>query len=799
MTHCPELLAPAGGFDAACAAFLYGADAVYLGLPRFSARAEAENFTSGDLRKIIGYARSFSVPKKVYITLNTLIFEKEREALLESLALLDELEADGVIVQDLGLAGILRRYFPKIPLHASTQLACHSTAGAKALKDFGFTRVVTARELSLDEAAAIGKNAGIEVEVFIHGALCYSYSGLCLFSALATGRSGNRGRCAYCCRDEFTPLDKNGRPLQADSRSHPFSMRDLSTLSEIEALCQPGIVSLKIEGRMKNPLYVAAVTDLYRHALDRSLSPDALEVKAADLHTIFSRPWTPLYTRDRQTPPEAVIDPVAVGHRGQPIGCIRNVFSDASGTRWLRFDSNRPLEKHDGIQVELSSGGRPFGFPVDAMRRPKTNRLLTTCSGGPVEIALPKDAPVLPPRTPVFCSASQAVRRAFPVNHPPAVQCRLLRPVDIHLTFTFEALTAKATLPDGTSVVQTLSVALSPARSPEQTGDAVRRAFQRMGDDGFRLEKLTLDDPANLYSPPSLLNSLRRQLTEALKEKAETDRQFRLQSLRQTLVREIPVTADAPDLPPRIHLRLSPDAPRSFVRQIRPASLVLACAANTTMDDLRLWFEIGEELGANALRFALPVIIRDHEKSGVQALVLELFARGCRKFEVPDLAGLFFLKEMLPAGEELDISSDWTWYAFNTDAVSIQQACGLNSCVTSPEDTLSNLILTAPVRKAAFPVCEVLVYQYTPVFISETRPLVPTGTVTLVNRKTSRYFSVYRQQRWITLSFRPWSILEHLSELRSAGYTDFRIDISWVPPEYQQDLFSGNNFSALFS
>ncbi|MBO7181292.1 MAG: U32 family peptidase, partial [Kiritimatiellae bacterium] len=303
----PELLAPAGSFDAALAAFAYGADAIYLGLSRFSARADAANFSDEELAQIVAYARNLERPRKVYVTLNTLIETHEFEALIPSLSLLEKLSIDGVIVQDLGLAARIHRQFPSIPLHASTQLACTSLAGARALKAMGFVRIVTARELTLAEAAEIGRKADVEIEVFVHGALCYSISGLCLFSSLTTGRSGNRGRCAYCCRQAFREVSSKTGEV---STCHPFSMRDLALIDCGEALRTLPLASLKIEGRMKNPLYVAAVTDLYRTLLDGKLTPALRAKKTEDLRTIFSRPWTTLYATDLKTPVEAIIDPL---------------------------------------------------------------------------------------------------------------------------------------------------------------------------------------------------------------------------------------------------------------------------------------------------------------------------------------------------------------------------------------------------------------------------------------------------------------------------------------------------------
>lgn len=232
-----ELLAPAGDKEAAYSAFYFGADAIYLGLKHFSARAEAVNFEKADLDEITAYAHHLG--KKVYVAINTLMQEDELPSLMESLKICSDCQVDAVIVQDLGVARLVKRCFPSLSLHASTQMAVHNLAGALALKKQGFERVVLARELSLAEILHIQEKAGVEIEVFVHGALCYSYSGLCLFSSLTTSRSANRGKCVYSCRSLF---ERNGE------KSHLFSMKDLAL--EKDVLKLKGI-SLKIEGRKK--------------------------------------------------------------------------------------------------------------------------------------------------------------------------------------------------------------------------------------------------------------------------------------------------------------------------------------------------------------------------------------------------------------------------------------------------------------------------------------------------------------------------------------------------------------------
>ena len=200
-----ELLAPAGDTEAGYAALYYGADAVYLGLKHFSARATAANFGADDLNEFVGYAHSLG--RKVYVAVNTLLQEDELPELLKALDLCAKYKVDALIVQDLGVARIVREAYPELELHASTQMAVHNKEGALALQKIGFSRVVLARELTLNEIREIAAIPGLETEAFIHGALCYSYSGLCMFSSLETGKSANRGKCLYPCRAAFGGCD----------------------------------------------------------------------------------------------------------------------------------------------------------------------------------------------------------------------------------------------------------------------------------------------------------------------------------------------------------------------------------------------------------------------------------------------------------------------------------------------------------------------------------------------------------------------------------------------------------------
>lgn len=278
-----EILAPAGNMDCFLAAINAGADAVYMAGKSYGARAEAGNFTEEEFVKALDIAHIHG--RKIYLTLNTLVKEKEWGNLYSFLLPLYEAGLGGVIIQDLGLLDYLSRNFPKLPLHASTQMTITHPLSAKLLKESGIVRVVPARELSLDEIKNIKEEAGVEVEAFIHGAMCYCYSGQCLFSSFLGGRSGNRGRCAGTCRLPYS-IDESSNNKSIKKDVYPLSLKDLCTIDYIGELIDAGIDSFKIEGRLKSPEYVAGVTHLYRKYVDFHLMGQDIKVSDDDRYML---------------------------------------------------------------------------------------------------------------------------------------------------------------------------------------------------------------------------------------------------------------------------------------------------------------------------------------------------------------------------------------------------------------------------------------------------------------------------------------------------------------------------------
>ncbi len=291
MTRTVELLAPAGSYEGLVAAINAGADAVYIGGQKFGARAYADNPEQEKLIEGIQYAHFHG--KKVHMTINTLLKEKElQKELYQYLLPYYEAGLDAVIVQDVGVVKFIQEYFPGLPIHASTQMTLTGELGAKFWEEHGVERVVLARELSLREVEHVCRNTNIEVECFVHGAICYCYSGQCLFSSFLGGRSGNRGRCAQPCRLPYQAYQENKRICGKD-QVYPLSLKDMMTVQYLPQLIDAGITSFKIEGRMKRMEYGAGVVEIYRKYIDLYLNnPDNYKVDGADIEQLLN-----LYSR----------------------------------------------------------------------------------------------------------------------------------------------------------------------------------------------------------------------------------------------------------------------------------------------------------------------------------------------------------------------------------------------------------------------------------------------------------------------------------------------------------------------
>ena len=790
-----ELLSPAGDFETALAAFAAGADAVYCGLSDFSARAFAKNLSPDELKSLVAYARSQNPPRRVYVTFNTLVDECRLETAVETLATLDDISPDALIVQDIGIARICREHFPSLELHASTQLVAHNLEGVLSLKETGFRRVVLSRELSLEEISLIARRCGamkimddgrpeMELECFIHGALCYSISGLCLFGAMEKGRSGNRGACPYCCRQGAKRIENGKLKMENGGGSvcYPFSMKDLRLGEDARKLVEAGVSSLKIEGRMKSALYVASVTRYYRQILGELRIENAKckidercharedEITAEDLETVFSRATTELYFNGRPSGRGAAgvspIDSVSLGHQGALIGTVKRVMRDRSGRRWLCFHTQRALERHDGLQFDaVNSEGRHLGLGISEMSAANPHRTVFAVDAGTdVEVLLPgpdragdgsDQWAALRPGMRIFCSMSNAVKRMFPTPSFRPSDCEGVHAVDIEVELRRDGIYCRATAPFEASALQPL--ALEPAKSPERTPESVRRAFAKLGGTDCHLGQIKVNDPDGLFAPMSALNALRREIVERLDEARSAARRAKAESALGS-IGELPQPAagGAPAALRTLKVRAGQKIPQGEWDEI-----VVAAGLD---DGAEAW--LSGEAPRERIRIALPVYTAEPDFNRLRSLVKRLLREGYAKWEASDLATLRLLKSL---GVE-DITADWTLAAFNSQALAELSTAGVRRFVASPENAKQNLGALAESGYAV----EFLAQQSTPLFISLTKPEAASGAI----GEGRTFFR--RDGLWITTRMEPRTFA-----IPSGASS--RIDLSWDPVAHEPE------------
>lgn len=498
-----ELLAPAGTWEALEAAVNAGADAVYLGGKAFGARAYAGNFDRDELKRAVRFAHLHGV--RLFVTVNTLADDQEMRELADYLAFLSNAGVDAIIVQDLGVLRLARLAAPELPQHASTQMTITNSAGVRFAADCGMIRAVPARELSLAGLRAAAAE-GIEIEAFIHGALCVCYSGQCLMSSLIGGRSGNRGRCAQPCRMPYTLTDGSGENLlRGSAGAYLLSPCDLNTLDVLPQMIEAGVCSFKIEGRMKRPEYVAVVVDAYRRAIDGCLAGNCrvTERDRANVEQIFNRGFTTAYLTGH--PGRKMISDTRPDNRGVLVGRVESL---GRGRAAIRLE--KELRCGDGLEFACKGGS---GAGTTAASLTVGGRKVECAPAGALaEIDVPpgvrRNAPVfrtLDKKLMEYAAAfyGEKNKRRVPVNA--RVSAALGRPLEVELG-DGEGHT-------GTGRTRFLAEA---ARSRPLDEMSLRCQLERLGATEYALDKLELALEGDLMVPVSEINEARRQACEAL-------------------------------------------------------------------------------------------------------------------------------------------------------------------------------------------------------------------------------------------------------------------------------------------
>lgn len=487
----PELLSPAGSAESVYAAVNNGCDAVYLGGKQFGARQFADNFDNDALKNIIDYCHLRGV--KVYITVNTLYKEKELEPLMAFVKTLYENGADAAIVQDLGAAELIKKYYPSLELHASTQLTANSAEDVKFFQKFGFKKVVLSRELSLDEIKQIKAETDVEVEVFIHGALCVCYSGQCIMSSMLGGRSGNRGRCAQICRLPFSL--QSGYTKAAEG--HLLSPKDIETLEILPDLIDAGIDSFKIEGRMKGAEYAAGTTAIYRKYIDMYLnSPESYAVDTKDIKELaqlfnrggFSQGYFNMYSGSDMMCPERP------KNWGLMAGFVDS-YNKKAGKAVIR--TREPFVPGDGIEIWTRT--EPHAG-VNISKPSKAGEYITVNISGDIN-----------KNDPVYKTNDKALKDALAKTWE-----KNTRTKDIYMDFT--AVTGRPTAlkvwdNDGSFFYAEGDIVQAASAKP-LTAESIAKRLKKTGGTPFTVKDIIINADENIFIPVSALNDIRRRAAE---------------------------------------------------------------------------------------------------------------------------------------------------------------------------------------------------------------------------------------------------------------------------------------------
>ncbi|SHE33158.1 putative protease [Desulforamulus putei DSM 12395] len=691
MIQGPELLAPAGSWEALVAAVQNGADAVYLGGKMFNARQSANNFDHDELARAVEYAHIRGV--RIYVTVNILLADHELEEALGFLHFLQNAGVDAAILQDLGLARLAREVIPELSIHASTQMTVHNIPGVRLMQQSGFDRIVLAREMSLEEIAAIKQETGADLEVFVHGALCVCYSGQCLMSSLIGGRSGNRGKCAQPCRLQYRLVDEKGRTLADPGRvgEYLLSPRDINTGAYIPQLIDAGINSFKIEGRMKRPEYVATVVRIYRNLIDRALENKnhyRVEKKEArDLAQIFNRDFSPGYLFGN--PGRDLMSFKRPNNRGVRLGRVKGYNP---GNKTIEIMLEEPLRVGDGIEVWVSEGGRS-GVEVNSILV-NDKPVEFAPAGTLVGLSIPgkirpgdrvfktHDAALMERARETFTSPRET--RKIPLQL--WVRARVgepmyLRVVD-HQGFTAEGYSDEI---------------CQEARKRPLTAEFLKEQLDRLGNTPFALADLEADLEDRVILPVREINELRRRVLADLEQKRAGT--FRRPGLAEHLFKQRLRGAFS-----RIHKHEPPRTTEPLlavnVTDITSLQAAVSYGADivyfggesyrskgiVTEKDLQYGLEFCQKNGVS-LVLNSPRILHDNELSSFTGLLQRVVDLPLNGILVGNLGLLKIIKEYT----DKPVIGDFTLNVFNTATLHYLKEQGVARAVLSPELTIKQM------------------------------------------------------------------------------------------------------------
>lgn len=767
-----ELLAPAGNFDALKAAVNAGANAVYLAGENFGARAYAENFSRENLIQAVKFAHLKNV--SVHVTTNTILAEDELEKFADYIKFLKTANVDALLIQDLGAAKIAKKIAPEIPLHASTQMTVHNLDGVKILAELGFSRVVLSRELSLREIENISKNSPIETEIFIHGALCICFSGQCLMSSLIGGRSGNRGRCAQPCRLPYILVDENNKEVLKGVGEYLLSPKDLNTLKILPELLKTGVDSLKIEGRMKRPEYVATVVKIYRSALDKNFSTADDEKNLAQ---IFNRDFTTDFLE--KNPGKNLISDKRPNNRGILVG---RIFSAEKNKISIKITEK--INAGDQIEIWVKVGGRKT-FTVENFSVEKD--ILT------LEVEDTRGIKIHDRVFKIFDSELIANARKYftgEFEKKIFVDAKVKAEVGKNLILSM-------TDEDGNFATAETNFLVEVAKNRPLTEEILKKQIGRLGNTVFELKNFSVELDENIMVPVSELNEVRRKVTELLENR-------RLKKFCKVENK-------------KISGKLLPSSPSSFhssliiaqVDTIEKIKIALKsgadailyggenfCNRKVTAEEI---FEAEKIVHSAGKKFYLstPRIIFDEE-------VEEFKKTLSGNFDAVYVHGLATMK-ILGGLTSAPIRTDFSLPVFNSETIKFLKSLGVECATLSPELNLQQIKILA--EKNILPV-ECIIHGKTELMISRYCALgsflgeIDKKKCARVCRQKNFYlrdrknilFPVVTDQfcRMHILNSKTLSMIEHAGEIKK--FCNMRIDCRALSEEETGKIISSYKF-----
>ena len=678
-----ELLAPVGSFEALKAAVQNGANAVYLGGKDFGARASANNFDRDELKEAVKYAHIRGV--QVFVTTNTLRKENEIEDFLEYAKFLYDIDVDAIILQDIGMARLIKRELPDFELHASTQMVAHSLEDVKYLESVGFDRVVLAREVTVEEIKYICDNCKADIEVFVHGALCVCYSGQCLMSSMIGNRSGNRGRCAQPCRQRYELIDVYTGEVVNSNGDYLLSPRDLNAIEEIDKVIDAGVHSLKIEGRMKRPEYVATVIDGYRKTIDEYLATNKLNVSDEtinDLYTIFNRKFTKgLLLGDVG---KDMMNSQLPNNQGLYVGTVVDYNKKA---KRLKIKLANTLKKGDGINL----GGGTIGRII------KNGNIETIgYKGETIELDFVGEA-----------RKGQIVFKTSDSELMDRVQATFTQDkefvkniIDAKITIKLgqkPILTLKdrhsneATIEGDKIVEEAMKVALSKEK--------VETQLRKLGNTPYELDLLEIELDDNVSLPISLLNQMRRDCIELLdKERISIkNRKYKNKTVKYK---------------PVLYNRNKQQEISVKVKNLEQLESALECGVD------RIYYEDTNTIDKamslamkynKKVIYSAPRIIRNKEYNHLA----KANNAGVESVQVGNYGSIDYFKD-----KKLNI--DYYLNAFNSETINYYKEIGADTLCISQELNINEIKETIKYTDINI---ESVVYGYTPLMITEYCPM----------------------------------------------------------------------------